>query len=207
MEDIVKTNYEKWYECEGYYWGLEPADLCYEIMRLLPPSKDIKVLDIGCGEGKDAVFLAKQGYDVYAFDITESGIRKTKELAEKEGVTIHAWVDDVNTFTTDEKFDVIYSTGTIQYLADDKKDEFFAKVKEMTNENGLNWFNVFVDKPFLPLPPDWDVFEKMWKTAELFAYYPEWLFERIDETVFECHSGGTPHLHCMDTVVARKKVK
>ncbi len=203
--NICKTNYEKWYEGDEYYWGFEPAELCYEIMKLVAPSKDIKILDVGCGEGKDAVFLAKQGYDVYAFDITENGIRKTKALAEKEGVEVHTWVDDVNDFKTDVKFDVIYSTGTIQYLADDKKDEFFAKVKEITNANGIHWFNVFVDKPFLPLPPDWDVYEKMWNTAELFAYYPDWELVRIDEKIFECHSSGVPHLHCMDTVVAKKR--
>lgn len=203
MSDL-KTNYEKWYEGDDYYWGLEPAELCFELVKLVPPSKDIKVLDIGCGEGKDAVYLAKQGYSVTAFDITDNGIRKTKALAEKEGVEINAYVDDINTFELKEKFDIIYSTGTIQYLNDDEKDHFFEKIKEMTNLNGIHWFNVFVDKPFLPLPPDWDNNEKMWKTAELFGYYPEWYFERIDEKVFTCTSGGTPHEHCMDTIVARK---
>ena len=73
-------------------------------------------------------------------------------------------------------------------------------------DNGINWFNVFVDKPFIPLPPDWDVYEKLWPTAKLFTYYPEWYFERMEEYVFECHSSGVPHNHCMDVLVARKKV-
>lgn len=200
----AKTNYEKWYECDGYYWGTEPAELCKELVSLVPPSKDIKVLDIGCGEGKDAVWLAKQGYSVTAFDITSNGVRKAKEMAKEQGVDINVFVADVNNFEINEKFDIIYSTGTIQYLEDDKIDGFFKKVKDMTNVNGVNWFNVFVDKPFIPLPPDWDETEKMWPTAKLFTYYPEWKFERIDETVFECHSSGVPHLHCMDVLVARK---
>ena len=203
MSDL-KTNYEKWYEGDEYYWGLEPAELCYEILKLLPDDPTLKILDIGCGEGKDAVYFAKKGYQVTAFDITENGIRKTKALAEKEGVKINAFVADINDFEINEKFDVIYSTGTIQYLDEDKKTDFFRKVKEMTNVNGYNWFNVFVDKPFIPLPPDWDENERMWNTAELFSYYPDWRFERIDETVFECHSSGVPHLHCMDVAVVQK---
>lgn len=204
---ICKTNYEKYYESEEYYWGLQPSDLCYEIMKIIPPSKDIKVLDIGCGEGKDAVFLAKQGYDVYAFDITKNGIRKTKALAEKEQVKVTSWIDDINDFQTDQKFDIIYSTGTIQYLDENHKVSFFEKVKAMTKENGIHWFNVFVEKPFMELPPDWDVYEKMWKTAELFSYYHDWELLRIDEKIFECHSSNVAHFHCMDTIVAKKPIQ
>lgn len=200
------TQYEKWYESDEYFWGTKEADLCHELIKLIPPSKDIKVLDIGCGEGKDAVFLAKQGYTVYAFDITKSGIKKTNRLANENNVKINAFIADINDFNINEKFDIIYSTGTIQYLDDDKIDTFFEKVKDMTNPNGINWFNVFVDKPFIPLPPDWDEKEKLWPTAKLFSYYPDWKFERIDETIFECNSSNIKHLHCMDVLVARKKL-
>ena len=57
----LKTNYEKWYESEGYFWGTEPAQLCYELIKLVPPAKGVKVLDLGCGEGKDGVRRNWQG--------------------------------------------------------------------------------------------------------------------------------------------------
>ena len=202
-----KTNYEEYYASEDYYWGIEPAELCYELLKLLPPGKDVKVLDIGCGEGKDAVFMAKQGYQVTAFDITKNGIAKTLKLAKENDVKVDAFIADINDFSIDETFDIIYSTGTIQYLDEDKIPAFFEKVRNMTRPDGINWFNVFVDKPFIPLPPDWDIYEKLWKAGSLFTYYPDWKFERIDETIFECHSAGIPHLHCMDVLVARKDPK
>ena len=68
----IRTNYEKWYEGEEYYWGLEPGDFLFELIKLCPPAENTKVLDIGCGEGKDAVFMAEKGYDVTAFDLTEN---------------------------------------------------------------------------------------------------------------------------------------
>ena len=46
----IRTNYEKWYEGEEYYWGLEPGEFLDELIRLCPPSNEKKVLDIGCGE-------------------------------------------------------------------------------------------------------------------------------------------------------------
>ena len=94
----LKTNYENWYAGEDYFWGTEEAELCHELIKLVPPYKNIKVLDIGCGEGKDAVYMARQGYDVYAFDITENGIAKTKRMAKENNVEVHSFIADVNDF-------------------------------------------------------------------------------------------------------------
>ena len=93
----IRTNYEKWYEGEEYYWGLEPGSFLDELIDLCPPAENRRVLDIGCGEGKDAVYLAQKGYDVTAFDLTENGIKKTMALAKNRGVKINAYVDDINT--------------------------------------------------------------------------------------------------------------
>ena len=202
----IRTNYERWYEGDGYYWGTEPAKFLDELIALCPPSGDKKVLDIGCGEGKDAVYMAAKGYAVTAFDLTENGIRKMLLLARDRGVDIKAYVDDINTFETDEQFDIIYSSGTIQYLFEENKKPFFDKLGRITKKNGIVFFNVFVDKPFLELPPDWDKEEKMWKPGELFSYLPAWKFHRIDETIFEDDSNGIPHYHCMDTIICEKLI-
>lgn len=198
----IRTNYEKWYAGDSYYWGTEPAAFCDELIALRPTAQ--KVLDIGCGEGKDAVYMAQRGYNVTAFDLTENGIAKAKRLATDREVKINAFIDDINTFNLNETFDIIYSTGTVQYLLEDKKVEFFEKIERLTNLHGLVYFNVFVEKPFIELPPDWDIEEKMWKTGELFTYFADWKFHRIDETIFEDTSGGKPHLHCMDTIICEK---
>ena len=201
----IRTNYEKWYEGDDYYWGIEPGSFLNELVDLNPPSAGKKVLDIGCGEGKDAVYMAQKGYEVFAFDLTENGIRKTIALAKNRGVKLNAYVDDINTFVTREQYDIIYSTGTVQYLFDENKIEFFKKLEKITKPNGIVYINVFVEKSFLELPPDWDREEKMWEPGELFTYLADWKFERIDEVIFEDQSGGVPHYHCMDTIICRKQ--
>ena len=200
----IRTNYETWYEGDTYYWGLEPGDFLDELIDLCPPAPDKKVLDIGCGEGKDAVYMAGKGYQVSAFDLTENGIRKTLALAKDRNVKINAYVDDINIFNIRDEYDIIYSTGTVQYLFEENKKAFFNKIDQMTKTGGIVFFNVFVEKPFLELPPDWDIEEKMWKSGELFTFFPDWKIERIDEVIFEDHSGGKPHFHCMDTIICRK---
>ena len=204
--ESIRTNYEELYSSDEYYWGTTPADFCDRLIALHPCSQGCKVLDIGCGEGKDAVYMAQKGFDVTAFDITKSGIRKAKRLADNMNVHINTFVADINSFELEEKFDIIYSTGTIQYLFEENKRAFFEKIKSLVNENEIVYFNVFVEKPFLQLPPDWDVEEKMWKSGELFTFLHEWKVLFIDETIFEDHSGGTPHYHCMDTIICQKIV-
>ena len=204
--DYFRTQYEKCYDQEEYYWGLEPAAFLDELLETAGkfPS-EIKVLDIGCGEGKDAVYMAECGCNVTAFDITESGIKKTKQLALKKGVSVNAFVADINDFMIHDEFDIIYSTGTVQYLFDDQIEGFFQKVKSMTKVGGIVYFNVFVEKPFLELPPDWDKEEKMWRTGDLFKFFADWEIVKIDEVIFEDYSAGVKHYHCMDTLIAKKR--
>ena len=202
--DHFRTQYEELYRSDEYFWGTEPADFLEKLIAVKPPCPGIKVLDIGCGEGKDAVYMAQKGYDVTAFDLTESGIRKTIRLAAERGTKLNAYTADINDFETDETFDIIYSTGTIQYLADENIPGFFEKIGKMTRPHGLHYFNVFVEKPYLTLPPDWDREEKMWKTGMLFSYYADWKIHLIDEVTFEDNSGGVPHFHCMDLILAEK---
>lgn len=63
-QDKPVTIYEEEYKTPGYYWGTEPNSACYQVLQLMPPTRPLKLLDIGCGEGKDAVFFARNGYDV-----------------------------------------------------------------------------------------------------------------------------------------------
>ena len=74
----IRTNYENWYSSDDYYWGTEPADFLNELIKLRPLCKASTVLDIGCGEGKDAVYLAQKGYSVTAFDITKTELKKQR---------------------------------------------------------------------------------------------------------------------------------
>ena len=55
-----------------------------ELSRALPPRA--RVLDLGCGEGRNAFFLAGLGHDVTAIDISTAGIAKLAGLAESSGL-------------------------------------------------------------------------------------------------------------------------
>ena len=200
----IRTYYEALYAADDYYWGTKPAAFCDELIGLRPFPRARTVLDIGCGEGKDAVYMAARGYSVSAFDIAGSGVAKAQRLARERGVEIEAWVADINSFQESRAFDIVYSSGTLQYLSEENKAGFFEKLRGLTKVHGIAYFNVFVEKPFLELPPDWDVGERMWRPGELFTWLADWKVHRLDEVIFEDDSGGIPHWHCMDTILCER---
>lgn len=203
----VAADYDNRYNTEGYYWGLMPNRICYDIMKILPPIKPYRVLDIGCGEGKDAVFFAKCGYAVTAFDISESGIEKAKKLAEHNRVDVNFFRTDIFDYRPDSEYDIIFSSGVFHFIPLNQREVVCNSLKAHTSDNGINAVNVFVRKPFIGRAPDSTRDEDKrhpWHSGELFGYYHDWLFHSCTEDIFDCNSGGTPHKHCMDTLIAQK---
>lgn len=199
------TYYEERYRTDEYYWGIKPSDMCFEVMKLKPPVKPLSVLDIGCGEGKDAVFFARNGYNVTAFDITESGLEKAKRLADGCGVNVNLFRANVLDFRLDNDFDIIFCSGVLNYVPEKLRAEITDNYKAHTADGGINAMNVFVQKPFIETAPDKESSSTIWLSGELFSYYHDWMFRSCDEVFFDCMSGGKPHKHCMDTVIAEKK--
>ncbi len=202
------AEYDRKYEAEGYYWGLKPNPVCYDIMKIMPPIKPYRVLDMGCGEGKDAVFFAKCGYAVTAFDVSEQGIEKAKRLAAHNQVNIRFFKADIFDYRPDTDYDIIFSSGTLHFVPEVQRKELFDRLKVHTADKGIHAMNVFVEKPFIDPAPDLTQEEKkgkLWRSGELFTYYHDWLFHACKEEVFDCNSGGIPHKHCMDTLIAQRR--
>ena len=198
------SDYERRYDSDEYYWGVKPSDMCYEVMKLLPPTKPVRILDIGCGEGKDAVFFAKNGYRVSAFDITQTGIEKAKRLAEKHRADVNFFKADILDFRLENEFDVLFCSGVLHFVPNELRSEIFGNYISHTAAGGIHAMNVFVNKPFIPAPPDKDNNRYQWDSGELFGFYTDWKIRRCDEVIFDCMSGGIPHQHCMDIVISEK---
>ena len=64
----------------------EPSRLLRQLIPLLPKGR---ALDIACGEGRNAIFLAKNGYHVNAIDISSVALEKGAEAARREGLEIN----------------------------------------------------------------------------------------------------------------------
>lgn len=199
------TDYEERYKANGYYWGVQPSLMCYEVMKLCPPIKPLRLLDVACGEGKNAVFFARNGYSVTAFDAARLGLDKAERLAEKVQVDINFFQADLRDFRLDSDFDIVFCSGSLHYISQELRREILENYQAHTTDAGLHALNVFVRKPFLITESDQREGRYKWVSGELFTYYASWLIAHCEEKIFDCMSGGTLHKHCMDTLYAIKQ--
>ena len=107
-----KDRWNNKYETEVYLFGEKPIPFLVDNVHLLPKGK---VLDIAMGEGRNGVYLATQGFDVLGLDISEKGLEKAHNLANKNNVTIETKVVDLESFTLEpNSYDVILCTYYMQ---------------------------------------------------------------------------------------------
>jgi tellurite methyltransferase len=198
----ASLHYNKVYNREDYYWGVEPSTMCYDVLRYLPPTRPLKLLDIGCGEGKDAVFFARCGYIVSAFDLAETGLEKTCMLAEKAHVQVNTFQANLWHFRLTENYDVLYSSGVFSYIKPEIRAEIMENYKSHVNDGGLVAFHTFVQKPFIARAPEKEK-TYAWKSGQLFTYFHDWYIENCCEYVFDCNSGGVPHKHAANRLFAK----
>jgi tellurite methyltransferase len=206
------SSYDERYAGEGYYWGTRPSRMAYEVLQRMPPDADEryrprKLLVIGCGEGRNAVFFARNGYHVSAFDLSAVGVEKTERLAAQAGTQVRVFQADVNKYRLDETYDVLFTTGVLHYVPIDLRAELFENYRQHTRPGGLHVMSVFVHKPFIPPAPDGEATAQRWISGELFTHYAGWRIEYCTEEILDCLSSGVPHQHAMNRVVARKEGK
>ena len=107
-------------------------------------NKNGKILDIACGDGRNAIYLAQLGYKVTAIDFSKEALNRLNYFANKESLKIETLLSDLsldNSFDNLGKFD-----GAIinHYRL---KPQLYDKVMEHLTEDGILWINGFVSLP------------------------------------------------------------
>lgn len=191
------------YAGESFYWGTDHNALAEHAVEHAPDRADLRAVDVGAGEGRDAVHLAANGMDVLAVDVARNGLAKAERLAAERGVELHTLLADVNTLSLAAPVDVVYSIGTVQYLRPTERAARFAHLRGRTRPGGVHALFAFVDHG-LPPAPDWGDDEYLYDPGELDDYYEGWETVFADGFVFEDDSGGEPHRHAAEERVFRK---
>ena len=84
------------------------------------------------------MFLARNGYIVTAFDLSETGIEKGKRLAEKCNTYVDFFKADITDFRVTEYYDIIFSSRVFHFIKPEIREEITANLKECTNKNGIH---------------------------------------------------------------------
>ena len=96
------------YAADELVYGSAPNDFLAKQAHRFP--KTGRALDIGAGEGRNALFLASLGLDVLAVDQSAVGMQKAQRLARERGLSLRTQAADLNDFQAEPNFfDVISS--------------------------------------------------------------------------------------------------
>ena len=89
MPVMGRHAWDERYRGEELLWRAEPNQYVVAEVKGLPPGR---ALDLGCGEGRNAVWLAMRGWRVTGVDFSAVGLAKARALAERSGATVD-WVE------------------------------------------------------------------------------------------------------------------
>lgn len=115
---------------------VEPAQFLVEIVELLPKGL---VLDVAMGNGRNAIYLAKMGFNVEGVDISLETVNAALELARKAGITIKARVADLEGDYLIEKdtYNVIICFNYLQR-------SLISQIKDGLRKGGMVVYETFI---------------------------------------------------------------
>ena len=178
-----------------------------EIVPLLPPQA--RVLDLGCGEGRNAFYLAGRGHRVTAVDISAAGIEKLASLSTSCRIPMTTEVADLNDYQVTGEWDLVMAHGVIDYLDNARWRALLTTIKGATAPGGINAYTCMLFTDEHPAPPEFEAagFKHSLQPFELHDFYADdgWEIIRHDRYVkWDKHPGIPMHCHPVDKVVARK---
>lgn len=190
------------YKTEKNPFGAKPSLLVVNYLHLFP--KDQPVLDLGSGSGRNALFLAKNGFKVTCIDASAAAIEnlttQAKELNVGDNITTS--VQDLADFRFDNNYGAVICYTTLHFLSDPDARRLLDDIKTNTVKDGLNIIADFSGEG--PLKRE----KRFWlENDELKNLYHNWniLFykEELSRTRAKDDSGN-PFIQNMAMLVAQK---
>lgn len=113
--------YDNYYQDENYFGAAIP-----ELIALFDSLERGSVLDVGCGQGRDALALGRLGYAVLGLDQSKVGIEQMNKVSELESLDVRGRLQDIYTFEDFDQYDYILLDSMLHF-----------EKKELVKEVGL----------------------------------------------------------------------
>ena len=110
----MAENYDSIYEDNEAYFGQEASPLLDKCADLIPDGA--RILDLGSGQGRNALPLARRGCQVTGIDTSQVSVDTVNRLAAEEKLPLDAILEDFRTFEPPRSFDAVLCFGLMQTL-------------------------------------------------------------------------------------------
>lgn len=112
-------SYNKYYQQENYF-----GDACPEVLTFFAAVVEKgSLLDLGCGQGRDAIPLARMGFEVTGIDSSQVGINHLNQIAKAENLNLIGKLGDLYAFNEWAEFDCILLDSMFHFAKADKQKE------------------------------------------------------------------------------------
>lgn len=177
--------------------GLNPPHSeVVEACRVIEPGK---ALDMGCGPGRNALYLSQLGFDVTAVDANPSAVGMLRSVVEQEAIgSIDARIYDINQADLGAIYDFIACTVTLMFLDPSRVDAVIADMQQCTRAGGHNLIVAAMSTDEYPCPMN---FPFVLGTGQLRAAYNGWELVKYNEDLGTMHNGARLQFA---TLLARK---
>ena len=173
-----------------------------EAMESLSPGK---ALDLGCGQGRNALFLAQHGFEVTAVDQNELALEILQNIVEQEDLEMTVGLYDINSANLKQSYDLIVSTVVLMFLQADRIPAIIRNMQDQTNPGGYNLIVCAMDTEDYPCQVP---FSFTFKEGELADYYKDWELVKYNENPGHLHrrdENGNRIALRFATMLAKKK--
>lgn len=202
---MTNGGYEAGYQHCSCFWGKEPGRLVRHLNELIEDFADLTVLDAGCGEGKNAAYLAGKGAKVSAVEVSEVALQHARQIWSN-----HQDVDwirkDVRLLNLEDvRFNIVIAYGLVHcFDSEEEISDFIKKVKIATESNGYNIICAYNSRS-QDLSAHPDASPTIMSHGFYENLYQDWdIVISTDEDLHETHPhNGIPHTHSMTRILAR----
>lgn len=131
-------DYDNYYKIDDCFGGSFP-----QFASLFDgPGIKGKALDVGCGQGRNSIALARLGFEVTAFDMSKVGIEYLRKKAESENLSIEAFVGDMYDFAAYSDYDAIVLDSVFKLEEPDlqRNLELIGRIFESAKKDAVIYF-------------------------------------------------------------------
>jgi len=205
---MIDGGYDSGYRVCPCFWGSAPGSLVARLEEIIPCFKGLHVLDAGCGEGKNALYLADRGAVVEAYDISQLAIQHAEGFRsnhQKENVFFHA--QDIRTIDPGVgSFDVVIAYGLMHCLPNENEVRSLTTLLQNATKEGGYLILCAFNGRFQDLSAHPGFSPTLLPHATYLGMFNRWqTLEASDKDLHETHpNNNILHTHSMTRIIARK---
>lgn len=142
-EKKILDYWNELYSKENFF-GTGPTKLAIMAQSLINQDKIHSILELGCGQGRDAIFLSQIGHNLEAIDISSNAIEFVNKTKDFLGInSLKARVGDISQPLEfkENYFDLVYSNLALQFFELEQMSLIFKNVSEVLKENSKFLFS------------------------------------------------------------------